>query len=254
MRMSGLNKVIVACATGGVFVAVLSLGSCKHEPLVQPEEGGGVIDTNTWVPPEDTIPQVVCDPDTVYFEQAILPLIVSNCTGVGSGSAGCHNAAHHAEGVRLYDYTHIMQQVTPGNPNQSDLLTDGIWQNGNDQMPPSGPMDPADIALIVTWIQQGAQNNSCVPTMCDTANVTYSATIAPTMSTFCTGCHGGSSPDGNIDLTTYAGLVPLVNDGRLAGSIQHQSGFSAMPPVGSGLSDCRINQVLDWIQMGAPNN
>lgn len=254
MRLPSRNKTFMLGTIGVLFGTTLMLDACKHEPLVQPEQGGGVVDTGSWVPPEDTVPQVVCDPDTVYFEQTILPLIVSNCTGVGSGSAGCHNAAHHAEGVRLYDYTHIMQLVSPGNPNSSHLLTQAIWQNGDDQMPPSGPMDPADVALIVTWIQQGAQNNSCVPTMCDTANVTFSGTIQPTLNTFCNGCHGGYSPDGNLDLTTYAGVVPVVNDGRLAGSIQHQSGFSSMPPVGSGLSDCRINQVLDWIAQGAPNN
>lgn len=133
MRMSGLNKVIVACATGGVFVAVLSLGGCKHEPLAQPEDVG-ILDTGyNWVPPPDTTPPaVICDPDTVFFEQSVLPLLVSFCA-----TEGCHDAISHEEGVRLYDYAHIMQQVQPGNPNNSDLMTDGIWENGNDQMPPA---------------------------------------------------------------------------------------------------------------------
>lgn len=253
MGKSGLNKVIVTCAMSGAFAAVMSLEACKHEPLVAPDEGSDPVDTGyDWVPPPDTsYPVVVCDPDTMYFEQAVQPLLVSFCA-----TEGCHDAITHEEGVRLYDYAHIMQQVSPGHPNQSDLLTHGIWQTGDDQMPPSDQpqLSNEQINTIVTWIQQGAQNNSCVPSTCDTASVTFAGTIAPTLNTFCTGCHGGSSPDGGIDLTTHAGVIPVVNDGTLAGAIQHQYGFSAMPPVGSGLSDCRINQVLDWIAQGGPNN
>lgn len=227
--------------------------ACKHEPLIIPDDGIGSTETGyNWVPPPDTMPPaVVCDSDSVFFEQTIGPMLASYCA-----TEGCHDAITHEEGVRLYDYAHVMQLVTPGQPNQSDLMTDGIWENGNDQMPPSDEpqLTQDQIQLVVTWIQQGAQNNSCVPSACDTTNVTFSGTIVPTLSTFCTGCHGGSSPDGGIDLTTYAGVVPTVNDGTLAGAIQHQNGFEAMPPVGSGLSDCRIQQVLDWIAQGAPNN
>lgn len=43
-------------------------------------------------------------------------------------------------------------------------------------------------------------------------------------------------------------------DGSLAGAIQHHANFAAMPPSGPMLSQCRIDQVLNWIQSGAPNN
>ncbi len=230
----------------------IGFGACKHEPPDAPSNWDDGSGGYSWVPPPDTAGGgVVCDPDTMYFEQAVLPLLVSYCA-----TSGCHDAITHEEGVRLYDYGHIMQLVTPGNPNQSDLMTDGIWENGDDQMPPSDQpqLTQAQINTIVTWINQGAQNNSCVPSACDTVNVTFSGTIALTLNTFCTGCHGGSSPDGNIDLTTYAGVLPSVNNGALAGSIQHQSSYASMPPVGSGLSACRIQQVLNWIEQGAPNN
>lgn len=233
---------------------VILFTACRHEPDVMPDEpfvftDTGVVDTSgpaAYIDP--------CDPDTIYFVQQVLPLIISNCTGVGSGSAGCHNLEHHAEGVRLFDYLHIMQQVTPGNPNQSDLLTDGIWQNGEDEMPPDGPMPDSLVQLIVTWIQQGAHNNSCVGG-CDTSNVTYNSTIRPLFLSKCAGgsCHDAASPAGSIDLTTYADAFSTANDGSLAGAIQHESGFSAMPPS-QWLSQCEIDQVLIWIQDGAPNN
>lgn len=235
------------------FLALLSLGGCKHEPLAQPEESEPPPSGHTWTPPEDTLPPlVVCDPNTVFFQQQVLPLLVSYCA-----TAGCHDAITHEDDVRLYDYAHIMQHVEPGDPGESEILDDGIWEDDeDDRMPPEDEpqLTAAQIALIVTWIEQGAPNNSCVPSACELTNITFSGHIAPTLNTFCTGCHGGSTPDDGIDLTTYAGVSPLVNDGRLAASIQHLSGVAAMPPVGGGLSDCRIEQVLTWIAAGAPNN
>ena len=229
-------------------VFVLASTGCKHEPDVAPEDltpvdtgnGGGPL------PGEDT-----CDSDTVYFEQDILPLIVSNCAG-----EGCHDAITHENGVRLYDYAHIMQQIVPFQPDNSDLLTDGIWETGNDQMPPApnAPLTPDQVDLIVTWIQQGAQNNSCVGG-CDTSNVTFSGTIQPLMAAKCAGgsCHDANSPAANINLTGYPGAQAVANNGSLAGAVQHQYPYASMPP-GQWLTQCEIDQILMWIADGAPNN
>ena len=123
-------------------------------------------------------------------------------------------------------------------------------------MPPydHAQLDPGQIDDIMTWIQQGASNNSCEPSACDTVNVTYAGTVAPLIANMCTGCHSGPGPDGNIDLTTYTGVHAVAVLGTLSGAIQHQYGYSSMPPVGGGLSDCHIQQVLIWVQQGSPNN
>ncbi len=234
-----------------LFVAVLCgtllLPSCQHEPPVAPEvvvddDGGGGGPLPISEP---------CDTDTVYFAQSILPLLVSNCAG-----PGCHDAISHESGVRLYDYSNIMQQVDPGDPNNSDLLTDGIWETGDNAMPPSPnpSLTPAQQDLIVTWIQQGATNNSCTGG-CDTSNVTFSGTIAPLVQNNCAGgsCHDANAPTGNINLTTYAGVAQIANNGSLAGAIQHQAPYTSMPP-GLWLTQCQIDQVLIWVQDGSPNN
>ena len=44
---------------------------------------------------------------------------------------------------------------------------------------------------------------------CDSTNITYNSTIALTMDNYCTGCHGGSAPQGAISLTSYADVVQL---------------------------------------------
>jgi len=37
--------------------------------------------------------------------------------------------------------------------------------------------------------------------------VTYTTDMKPLIDASCTGCHGGSSPSGNYNLTTYAGIL-----------------------------------------------
>lgn len=233
-----------------ILLAALLIGnqSCKHEPPVLPEivfngggGGGGTGGT-------DTINLDPCDPDTVYFQNTILPLLISYCAG-----EGCHDAITHEEGVRLYDYSHIMQQVTPGNPGNSDLWTDGITEGGDDAMPPPGEpqLTSEQEQLIYTWIMQGALNNSC--TECDTTEITFSGNILPLFAGHCNGCHSGSSPDGGLDLTSWAVGNTIALDGRLAGAVQHDPNYTAMPPSGN-LSACQIDQILMWIADGAPNN
>lgn len=233
-------------------IALVSIQSCKHEPPIRPhiEETGSTSTVNTWEPPPDTMSIVTCDPDTVYFAQSVGPLLASYCAGTS-----CHNNTSHRGNVRLYDYAHDRSEVVPGNPNGSALIQ-VIQSTGNGHMPPSNHLQlTADqVTLLRTWIQQGALNNSCVPTLCDTMNVTYSATIVPILNTFCTGCHAGASPSGGLDLTNYAAVHATAVEGSLEGSIQHITGYYSMPPTGGGLSPCRIEQILNWIAQGSPNN
>ena len=54
-------------------------------------------------PVSDPISVSSCDPDTVYFQNTILPLVVSSCVTVG-----CHDQASHKDGVILTDYAYII--------------------------------------------------------------------------------------------------------------------------------------------------
>lgn len=227
-----------------VLAIVLLFTACKHELPVLPEttadngSGGG------------GDPFLPCDPDSVYFQQDVLPLLVSSCA-----IPGCHDAITHEDGIRMYSYTFIMEEVDAGDPYSSELIEVVTENDPDDIMPPAPhePLTPEQIQLLVTWIEQGAQDNGCVGG-CDTLNVTYSSSIAPLLANSCTGCHSGSSPQGNIDLTTWPAVNVVALDGRLAGAIQHQSGYTAMPPAGGMLPQCAIDNVLTWIQDGAPNN
>lgn len=234
------------------FTLGLAIPGCKHEPIGplftdDGGGGGGLVDDGLWLAPINTDP---CDPNTVYFQNTVFPLLVSYCT-----TAGCHDAVTLENGVGLFSYASIMQQVDPGNPGNSDLWDNGIVDN-NDPMPPSGSpqLTAAQEQAIYNWILQGAPNNGCND--CDTTNVTYSADIAPIFSAKCTGCHGGSAPDGNLDLTQWSTCNMIAVNTMLEGSIKHLGNYSHMPPYedDSYLPACDIHKFMIWARNGAPNN
>ena len=195
---------------------------------------------------------VVCNPDTVYFKQKILPLIVSNCA-----MSGCHDAISKKEGVILTDYTNIIKEVSTKNPTSSKLYT-SLLETGEDRMPPP-PMaafSKENIAMVLTWIKQGAKNNSCEAsgTACISTNMSYAKDITPILQASCTGCHSGTKPQGAIDLTTYVNVYKYALNGKLYGSVAHLAGYIAMPSASVSISTCEISKIKSWIDSGSKNN
>jgi len=236
------------------FITLVSAGfvifiiSCKHQPIdtsTGTGTGGGTGGGTT----------VTCSPDTAYFQQQVLPIFISNCT-----EANCHNnnpGSNPPKSVILTNYANIMStgDVRPFRPDDSDVY-EMITESDPSKRMPKGqpPLPAAQIAIIRKWILQGAQNNSCVASACDSTNITFSGTIRPIITNKCLGCHSGTPPQGNINYSTYNGVKAKVDDGRLWGAINHLPGFSAMPKGGTKLSDCEIKQFKKWIDAGAPNN
>lgn len=221
---------------------VVGIG-CKHSPedVLGPDSGS---DTN--------IIGAGCNPDTVYFVNTILPLLRSGCA-----MSGCHDVASHKEGVVLTDYQNIINtaKVKPGNPGNSKLYK-VLIKTDDERMPPP-PMaafTSEQIARVKKWIEQGARNNLCTETQCDSVNVSFASHIYPIIQTNCMGCHSGANPSGGIVLTSYQQIVAVANNNnKLLGTIKHQPGYSAMPPGGK-LDDCSIAKIIKWISDGTPNN
>ena len=229
----------------GMLVALSCIfsPSCKHEldyPDVNPnptDTTGNPIDTTT-PPPLDTM---------VCFESEILPLFVSNCA-----MSGCHDALTQAEEIQLTSYGTIRPEVSPFHPNSGDVMESIL----DGSMPPNpySNLTSSQITLIQQWINQGAQNTTNCANTCDSTAFKYAADIAPIMSTFCNGCHGGSFPSAGINTSTWSGLQASVTNGSLLGSVQHASGFSAMPKGTAKMDECNITKIRKWIQAGAINN
>lgn len=193
-----------------------------------------------------------CDPDSVYFQNEILPLILSSCA-----TTDCHDKLTDEQEVLLVDYASIIQygEIEPGNPNDSKLYEKIIDTDPDDRMPPppANPLTNEQKNSIKKWIEQGAKNNFCDED-CDTTNVTYSGTIWPLIELNCYGCHSGSQPSGGILLVDYNSVVIQANNGKLFGAVNHDTGFEPMPKNAPKLSDCKIDQIKIWIEDGTPNN
>lgn len=91
-------------------------------------------------------------------------------------------------------------------------------------------------------------------TTCDVTDVSFSSTIQPIFRESCatSGCHNSTSKAGTYDLSNHAGAKAASS--RIAGAINHLSGYSQMPQGAGKLSDCKIDQIESWLNAGAPNN
>ena len=91
-------------------------------------------------------------------------------------------------------------------------------------------------------------------TACDTSIVTYSGTINPILTAYCSGCHSGVNAPSVVRTDNYTSVKTIASNGRLLGTVTHSPGFSPMPKNGSKLNTCNIEKIRKWISAGAPNN
>jgi hypothetical protein len=239
----------------GIALISLLLPACRHELGQLPF--GPIDPTDTIVipppPPPDPVDTsgVPCSPDTVYFQNQILPLLVSNCA-----MSACHDVQSHQEGIILTNYTNIRQKVVPFNASQSKIYKSIIDTDPGDRMPrpPAPAFTPEQKNLVKKWIEQGALNNVCNESygQCDTMNITYTAYLQPLLASKCVGCHGVTNPGGGIKLTSYAEVKASAQSGKLYGSIAWLYGFKLMPQSGAQLSSCQISKVKAWVDSGMP--
>lgn len=234
-----------------VIISIV-LYACKHTPPDQalitlpgggPTGGGGAGGTaNT----------------TVCFQSEILPIFINKCA-----TAGCHDAATHADGYVLDSYENLFNKngkfeksnidIRDHLPEKSKLYT--VLISGK-KMPPAPLSDLTSTQkeLIAKWIREGAYNTTCgLSVVCDTNQFKFSANIQPILQKYCIQCHSGDNPPAGIRLTTYDN-VKLVS-GRLYGAVAHLPGYIPMPqgPITS-IPDCNIAQIRKWVAAGANND
>lgn len=89
---------------------------------------------------------------------------------------------------------------------------------------------------------------------CDTVNVSYAVHIAPAMAMSCNSCHSSIFPQGGVNTSDYSGLSVVAADGRLKGSVNHEPGYSPMPPGQPKLDSCLLKRITAWINQGYPEN
>lgn len=230
-----------------ILTCILFAPACKHD-IPEPPPG---TDGNGGGGPGGEDPLPPCDPDTVYFSQSILPLLVSSCA-----IPGCHDAGSAEDGVVLDNYANIFEtgDIDPFDLDGSDLYEVITENDDDDRMPPPDeypPLSSEEIALIRDWILQGAKNNSCAAD-CDTTNVTYALSIEPLISAKCQGCHSGANPQSGLSLTNYNQISTAALFGDMLDAVQHTGTATPMPFNSTQLPQCEIDLIRIWIENGAP--
>ncbi|MEQ9187205.1 MAG: c-type cytochrome domain-containing protein [Cryomorphaceae bacterium] len=228
-----IQKSSLVYVGAAVLLAILMLEACVHEPFIKRVKGE-------------------CDPDTVYFQRDIQPILNTYC------ATGCHDEATAQKGVVLTSYERLMAttETEAGDPEESEiyeLITD---TDPEDRMPyGQAPLSPENIALIRKWIEQGSLNNTCdfdtVSNDCAGTGISYGDDVVPILQgNGCVGCHSG----GSVILNNYDGVMAVVTSGQLMGAITHDSSYQAMPQGGSKLDSCTIQTIETWIAEGSLNN
>ena len=103
-------------------------------------------------------------PTTVSFAAQIQPILDNQCIGChgvgGQAGLDLRPGVSHGNLVGVTATESALALVQPGQPDQSWFylkLTD--QQEVGDVMPPGGTIGSANLSLVATWIDEGAQDN-----------------------------------------------------------------------------------------------
>ncbi len=192
-----------------------------------------------------------CDPNKVYFEKDVMPILRQNCA-----ISGCHAAGTYQDGVNLENYESI---ISKGKTNKwikvvTTTETDEI-------MPPlpNAKLSASQISTLTQWINSGAKNETCNPNYgkplgCKSEGSTYSGFVKNVIAAQCISCHKTSNKSGGINLDSYDNVKINVANGKLLGSITWNPSFVSMPYKANKLDTCTINNFKYWINNGAKND
>jgi mono/diheme cytochrome c family protein len=95
------------------------------------------------------------DDNEKFFEQKVRPLLIQRCIE-------CHGEKKQEGDVRLDSGVAIAKKVSsgplaaPGNPGGSRIMQVIAWKDDDTQMPPKAKLPDEEIAILKTWIEQGA--------------------------------------------------------------------------------------------------
>ncbi len=89
---------------------------------------------------------------------------------------------------------------------------------------------------------------------CNGVTSTYTANVKEIMDNSCAmaGCHDAISREKGFDLSSYNGVKAGAAASSFMGSMEHKSGFDAMPQGAAKLSDANLKTIACWIENGMP--
>jgi hypothetical protein len=114
----------------------------------------------------------------------------------------------------------------------------------------------AIISSVVLLSIASCKKESSTPTTYDCSGVvpTYTTDVKMIMDNNCaiSGCHNASSRADGRDYSNYSSVKSGSSSNVFLGSMQHLSGYKAMPQGRSKLSDAQLKTISCWIQNGTP--
>lgn len=147
----------------GLLLLALLLSACGSQATntPAPQSAGNAVSVVTQAPANaaaaatDPSTQAPASGAAVSFATQVLPLLQSRCVN-------CHGGQQTQKGLNLNSYDGVMAGsengpvVTAGDAANSALAQMVV----NGKMPKRGPkLTPAEVQLIVDWVNQGAKNN-----------------------------------------------------------------------------------------------
>lgn len=236
----------------GLFLsAIVIVGSCIHE-IPTPLEGG-TSGTGTGTTTSNNGGTLGCNPDSVYFEQQVLPIVTSLC-----GKSGCHGTIQRHEFQLVYSTKSESYNAISSRFSTSSRLARALNEMAGQRVSGYSAPSSDQLAVLQKWIAQGKPNNSC--NGCDATQFAFNANVAPLFKFYCAGCHPAPGSTSIPNLTTYAAIQTELknNPGRLLASIQwtapYNTSTTKMPQGSSQLSQCELDVIRKWVEAGAPNN
>jgi hypothetical protein len=170
--------------------------------------------------------------------------------------------------MALNSYASIMSNISPGNPDASELYKVIISKWGVNRMPPNQPLSMENRTKIRVWIEQGANETVCTESTGTggtgevyLARACFTRDILPVIVSRCasTGCHDAATHEEGYNFTTYSNIRNSVSPGNAAASklykvITTSSGEDKMPPTGKPqLTSAEKDSIRKWINYGALN-
>ena len=192
-------------------------------------------------------------PANIDFTRDVQPILIANCTG-------CHKGTSAPAGLRLDSAAGVIQGsdsgkvIVPGNSSQS-VLAQRVSDPSGNQMPPTGSLSKAQIALIATWIDQGAKADvgNALPVTTKAPAMNYPPSVASIASAaversyfeaYCQTCHQGvGAPQGlridKLDTTN------ISKDAEKWERVVWKVRAGMMPPAGKPRPDAKTSRRND---------
>ena len=205
------------------------------------------------------LPACLCA-QTPVFEKDVLPIFSTycfTCHGKSSPELGM-DLRTAASVLRGSHNGHVIEQGSPTESRLFQLVSKHL-------MPPpafESIVPDEDVETIRRWIESGAHSSQAegeIPEAAQRQIARFEKEILPIFEARCTACHGGDSPQSELDLRTLNGALkggkhgPVIAEGFSDKSVlirQLQSGV--MPPSGAGkpLDAAEVELIRGWIDEG----